>query len=262
MGKRIEALRRGLLVLDHLGRDGPQSLASLARATGLPKPTLLRILDTLEATGHVRRGLIDGLWRATVARHDAPLPGSLLAEICAPLLDRLCQRILWPSDIGIHREGTIRILETSRRLSPFLGNRTVADSIHVFPSAMGRAILAFTSEADRDRILAEVAMRDTPHDRPARDAAAMARLVAEVRAKGYGARNIGYYVSAPREAQVSAIAVPVMMGDIAIAAINLSWVARAMTEAEIVAAHLDDLRSAAGTIASEYAARGGMPDLR
>ena len=42
-----------------------------------------------------------------------------------------------------------------------------------------------------------------------------------------------------------AIAVPVDLGEGRLAAVNLSWVASAMTEAAFVQHHLEDLRAAA-----------------
>lgn len=255
MTKQIEALRRGLVVLDLLDSGGPHALADLAKTTLLAKPTLLRILGTLAATGHVRRGLMDGLWRSTGRQRPSPGPSDLLAEVSAPVLDALCQRVLWPSDVGRYRDGAIRVLETSRRLSPFLVNRTIAEGIHVMPSAMGRAILAFTSDADRARIMDGLITRGAPYDVAVRDPAALESMIASVRAKGYAVRHPGYYISVPQEGLVSAIAVPVMMDGIAIAAINLSWITSAMTEANFAAAHLADLQRAAAALSENFAKR-------
>lgn len=257
MTKQIEALRRGLVVLDLLAKAGPHSLAALARASALPKPTLLRILATLEATGHVRRGLIDDLWRATTNRHPVTGREHLLAEICAPALDGLCQRVLWPSDVGVYRDGSIHVLETSRRLSPFLVNRTVAVGLHVLPTAMGRAILAFTPEPDRQAIIDTLAAQNAPYERAAHDPVAMSRLIEDVRAKGYGARTPGYFMSKPQEAAVSAIAVPVLVDGAAVAAVNISWITRAASEADVVATHLGDLQAVAASIAEDFATRIG-----
>ncbi|MBL0283610.1 MAG: helix-turn-helix domain-containing protein, partial [Zoogloea sp.] len=46
--KTIDALSRGLDVLRSLEERRGQSLAELHRATGIPKASLLRILETLE----------------------------------------------------------------------------------------------------------------------------------------------------------------------------------------------------------------------
>ena len=251
MTKQIIALRRGLAVLDLLSSTRSLSLAELAQQTGLAKATLLRILVTLEEAGHARRGLSDNRWRA--AGRGGPMDADgMLAEVSAPVLDSLCQKVLWPSDVGVYRGGAVYVLETSRLLSPFLVNRVVSYGIHVLPSAMGRAILAWTSDQDRADILNDLRHIDGPYDGMARDPEAVEPLIRETRARGYAVRHPGYFVTTAREAQVSAIAVPVMSGTRAIAAVNLSWVAKAMTEADVVSAHLDDLRAAAEEIGDAY----------
>ena len=59
--KTIRAIERGIAVVDIINQIGPASLKSIYEASGLPRPTLLRILYTLEQTGLIRRGLGDGL---------------------------------------------------------------------------------------------------------------------------------------------------------------------------------------------------------
>lgn len=58
--KTIDALARGLVVLRSLEERRGQSLAELHRATGVPKASLLRILDTLEQGGFAWRAIGDG----------------------------------------------------------------------------------------------------------------------------------------------------------------------------------------------------------
>ena len=61
--KTIDALSRGLDVLRGLEERRGQSLAELHRATGIPKASLLRILETLEQSGFAWRAIGDGRYR-------------------------------------------------------------------------------------------------------------------------------------------------------------------------------------------------------
>lgn len=248
--KTIAALQRGLQVLEILREYEPATLDELTRRSGLPKPTVLRILRTLAESHVAYQALSDRRWRLgaqmPVAKGDTA--AVRLAEVAGPVLDRLCRRVLWPSDIGVFREGAVRVLETSRRRSPFLVNRNVTTQrIHVLPSAMGRTILAWSSTAVRARILAEMADRGDGQDRlPLPEG--FEDYLAAIRATGYATRLRGYYVILPREGRISAIAVPVRLGDGEIAAINLSWLTSAATEADLAAATLGPLRAAAAEI--------------
>ncbi|MFN4098822.1 MAG: helix-turn-helix domain-containing protein [Pararhodobacter sp.] len=244
--KRITSLERGLLVMDLLRRGGPMALAEVTQRSGLPKPTVLRILRTLAGSGVAHQGLADRLWRLSPQSLLKDDPDARLTEIAGVMLDALCRKVLWPSDIGVYRDGAIQVLENSRRMSPFLVNRDViSQRIHVLPSAMGRAILAWSPEATRHRILSELPMLGGGADRTPPPAAELEREHALTRTRGYAARQKGYFVSVPREARVMAIAVPVDLGSSRIAAVNLSWVASAMTETEFVANHLEELTDTA-----------------
>src|SRR5262249_31927489 len=63
MTKTIRCLERGLQVLRALNATPISSLRDVHRLTGIPKPTLLRILLTLEQSGAVSRRLADGRYR-------------------------------------------------------------------------------------------------------------------------------------------------------------------------------------------------------
>lgn len=249
----MRGLERGLSVLAALENHSGLSLRDLHRQTELPKPTLLRILGTLEANGYARRRIGDGIWRRT-ARGQEEAPSSrleaLLLDIGGDVLDELCRRVVWPSDLAIYRRGAMQILETSRRLTPFVINRTgIGLRVPILQSGLGLAWFAFCSDEEREETLKTLIASDDPYDRPARDRSAVDAIVAEARAKGYGVRAKGYQ---PRrtmtEEKTSGIALPVFAHGRVIAAINLVWILAALDEEAFVRQHLADLREAAAAI--------------
>jgi len=58
----VNAAERALAILDAFIGDGPRRLAEIAKATGLAKPTVLRLLVSLERSGYVVR-LSDGRYQ-------------------------------------------------------------------------------------------------------------------------------------------------------------------------------------------------------
>jgi DNA-binding IclR family transcriptional regulator len=92
------------------------SLHEIHQATRISKPSLLRILNTLEHVGFVSRRLADGHYRISAFarmgrkrdRYDR------VAEAAAPVLDRLCQKVSWPSDLMVPAGDHMEIRETSR----------------------------------------------------------------------------------------------------------------------------------------------------
>lgn len=253
----IRALSRGLTVLQAVQDSAGMSLHELSRATELAKPTLLRILRTLEAEGYVRRGLTDQQYHANVraVRSEEEVHRSVLAEVAAPVLDQLCQEVLWPSDLAIYHDGHMWVQETSRRRSPFIMNRAVTRfGIHMLQSGMGRAYLAYCQPAKRKEILCRLEESSEPHDVLVRKKGMVEEMLQDVRSKGYATRLTGYFVTQPNEARLTAIAVPVMADEEVFGSVNLVWIAHAATEEQFVRRHLKRLTGASAEIAKRFIA--------
>ena len=62
----IKGLGRGLQVLKFLHTEPISSLHEIFEATSISKPSLLRILNTLEQSGMVARRLADGRYRLSL----------------------------------------------------------------------------------------------------------------------------------------------------------------------------------------------------
>ncbi|MBS4047201.1 MAG: helix-turn-helix domain-containing protein [Alphaproteobacteria bacterium] len=255
--KSIRALARGLEVFKAVVKRRDASLQQLYEDTGLAKPTLLRMLKTLEEGGLARRSLGDNRYRVSSGARLFFLPPSdadLIAERAAPLMDALCREVLWPSDLGVYSDGAIQIIESSRYQTPFPVNRHLMGyTVHVLMSAMGRAHLAFSPPAVVREIIERLRQSDDPYDWGARDPAKIMRSLAAIRSAGYAVREPGYggWV---RPGQGDAIAVPVLQGRRVLACLSLSWPADAATVKQIVSRHLGQLKATAAEIAAKVAA--------
>lgn len=254
----IRALSRGLSVLQTVQDGAGLSLHEISRLTGLAKPTLLRILRTLEEDGHVRRGLTDQLYRANMRFVPTleEVQRSVLAEVAAPVLDRLCQDVLWPSDLAVYEDGFMRVQETSRRRSPFMMNRAVTKfGIHMLQSGMGWAYLAYCEPEKQCEIIERLTRSSEPYNQIARQRDKVERILEDVRRQGYATRATGYFVTQPTEARVSAIAVPVRSDTEVLGSVNLVWISQAATEEQFVQRHLQRLIEAAREIGGRFKGR-------
>ena len=138
----IRGLERGLQVLQALQSNPIASLHEIHLATRISKPSLLRVLNTLEHAGYVSRRLVDGHYRISAFarmgrkrdRYDR------VAEAAAPVLDRLCQNVRWPSDLMVPAGDHMERRETNQPYSPFFVHPWYRDR---FSPASGEPILHF-----------------------------------------------------------------------------------------------------------------------
>jgi IclR family mhp operon transcriptional activator len=254
----IRGLERGLRVLKVVCATTASTLQEIHAATTLPKPTLLRILRTLEQEGMVRRRLADGRYQiAAGARNITSKLGRYdrLAEVAGPILDDLCRRIEWPSDLAVPAGDHMVIKETSRPLSPFvLRHDQIGHKINWLLSGHGRSYLAFCAEAEREDLLELMRRSRLPENQLAFHPLKINRIFAEVRRRGYATRDPshagGYYGRAPYSDGLSAIAVPVHSSGRIYGALNVLWLKKAHTIDHMLQLHLEDLQNAARRIAA------------
>jgi IclR family mhp operon transcriptional activator len=254
----IRSLERGLRVLQALHDRPIASLHELYKETGISKPALLRILQTLENSGFVARRLADGHYRISsnvtnlVHKRDRY---EAVAEAAAPVLDRLCQKVSWPSDLMVPAGDHMEVRESSRVRTPFsiyFLNHRVGTPVNWVLTAVGRAYLAFCPDKERERILELLRKSDKPENRLARDAKLFERILAETRAQGYATRDpsfSGGYYGRPFPDGLSGIAVPLIDRGRVHGVINLIWVKAARSVDSMVRDHLADLQAAAAEIA-------------
>jgi IclR family transcriptional regulator, mhp operon transcriptional activator len=256
----IRGLERGLQVIELLEANPMLSLQELHRATRISKPSLLRVLTTLERAGRVSRRLADGYYHISAFGRTARKQDRYdrVAEAAAPVLNRLCQKVLWPSDLLVPAGNHMERRESNRPRSAFrippAGSETreVGQPVGWLLTAVGRAYLAYCPAVERDRILQRLRNSDKPEDRLARDPKRFDKVLAETRARGYAIRDPayigGFYGGPPHRGGTAAIAVPLVDRTRVHGSINILWISMAFTVEEFVAHHLADLQAAAHEI--------------
>jgi IclR family transcriptional regulator, mhp operon transcriptional activator len=265
--KPIESLARGLRVLQVLQEVRAASLHDLHLATGIPKPTLIRILHTAHQQGMVWQRMVDGAFLPSHAQRRLESDDdSWLVEIASPVLDDLSHRLQWPSVLAVPRLDHMETLETnsSRTYFDALPPRPRGYRVNMLGSASGRAYLAFCSEQEFDAVIARLRHKDLPADALANDDEALRRLVETTRQRGYGIRapDFGGDYSRPRsdvDDGRESIAMPVRLGQRVVATINLTWRRQVMSTTGMVQRHLGDLRAAVATV-EERARAAGVGD--
>jgi IclR family mhp operon transcriptional activator len=256
--KIIKGLERGLLVLQALQMQQDCSLHELYSVTRISKPSLLRILHTLARAGLVTRRLADGRYRIGSTLTRAPTRRAnrdRIAEAAAPILERLCERVSWPSDLMVPAGDHMEIRETNRTHSPFLlHSERIGLHVNWLLTAVGRAYLAYCPAKERARVIAVLARSTKQEDQLARETGRLNVILAGVRERGYATRDAahtgGYYGGPPQADGLLAISVPLRDGPRVLGAINMLWLQTAFTVEAFAARHLSDLQNAAAEIVS------------
>lgn len=244
----VQPVMRSFRVLEALNTRSPSSLATLHVVTGLPKPTLVRLLDTLIAGGYVARLSRRGGYALTerVLRLSSGFKHSdHVVEAGRPFLSALTARYRWPVAMAtLDRDAMLVRLSTGHE-SPFMTDPALINRrLPMLVAALGRAYIAFCPDAERDAILAMLRSSNVAANSSARDTHHVNSLIKRV-------RRLGYASTAPVPGDPAmGIAVPVIHGDEVLACITMRYIGSAMNEAEAVTRYLIPMQETAKAIAA------------
>jgi IclR family mhp operon transcriptional activator len=187
----VEAVQRALEILRIVNQLRVASVKDIFAATGYPKPTIVRMLETLIADGYVARDDMCNGYRVTsrVQELNAGYSGiSLVIEAARPWLVDLTQRLKWPTGIAT-REGSSLILQFSTAaISPWSYPYTrVGAVMDLIATATGRAYLAFCSDDERELLLEQANLKGA--NAPLDNVGDLDSLLQRVRRDGYAVRD-------------------------------------------------------------------------
>lgn len=243
----VRAFKRGLDVLEAVNRSGGIRAGDVARQLDLPRPTVYRLLETLEELGYIARSASDDRFRVTrqaLGLGDGYDPGVVICQAAAPHLADLGRTLVWPVDLSTYENAAMVIQETTHSRSPLSIDRgMIGKRLPMLRTSAGRAYLAACPPRERDMIVSHLRRIDEADDRPYLDADRLARMLAETRERGYAVRNEGEFN--PRTAS---IAVPIVRDAVVFGCISIIWIRSALSLDEAVATCVGPLRDAAATI--------------
>jgi IclR family mhp operon transcriptional activator len=253
----VRSLERGLDVLHIVQRLGEATAGDIHRESGLPKPTLTRLLRTLEAKGFVWRSIVDAKFRPCHQNHGAvamPAAGYRLAAVAGPVLDALCAKVQWPSDVSVRNRTFMQLCESSRTRAYFTLNRLhIGFQISMLYSAPGRAYLAWCPEVERTEILRRLSAKPGKGSELLAQPKKLAQMLAQTRAQGYALRDPDWgggfdQTKSEYDDGLNAIALPILAGRGILGCVNIVWIARLFGPDRMVKEHLTSLQSAAAEL--------------
>lgn len=226
----IQAVSRAFALLEALNRRSWSTVGQLHRDTGLPKPTVVRMLQTLIQSGYVDKDPRQNGYRVT-ARVQSLSSGfhgdPLVVEAARPGAIALTREFHWPSGVAILDRDAVMIRFSTihdSSISPF--HATLNMRLSLFSNALGLAYYAFCPDSERRMLRAMIGDRENEL-LASRERGWLDWRVEQARAQGYAERDPG---TEPRNS--GTIAVPVMSGERVAATIGLTYFRRAVSPAD------------------------------
>ncbi|WER46288.1 DNA-binding transcriptional regulator [Cupriavidus sp. WKF15] len=256
----VRGLSRGLQVLRALNamENGRATSQQLSEATGLHRTTVRRLLETLVEEGFVRRSTSDDSFRLTLevrALSEGFTDDERIATVAPPIMGRLMQRVVWPSDLTTPDGDAMIIRETTHRFSPLSFHRSmVGRRLPMLLTAAGRVYFSMCPDAEREDIL-EVLRSGAGGEQQfklAHDDAFIRNLIRQTRKDGFGS-NQGDWSD---QRKIGAVAVAIQAEGRVLASLNVIYLQQAISAAEATRRFVPELQQAAKEMVEALEASG------
>jgi DNA-binding IclR family transcriptional regulator len=183
----LQTLSRGLRILRFVaGSPDLVRLRDVARALSLDRSIALRLLQTLEAEGFLRKDPVLKAYATGPALNNLGKPASLLERLtqsAKPFLEELTAVTGLTSHVGMLEDGHVSLVEVRMAAGPVAVQQMPGEFEEVYCSAIGKALHAFLPEAER--LSLANAMTFKPHkSRTLPDIAALEQECTTIRLNG------------------------------------------------------------------------------
>ncbi|MBV2160273.1 DNA-binding transcriptional regulator [Achromobacter denitrificans] len=250
----VNAAIRVIELLQAMNRQPVCSIHWLYQATGMPKPTIVRLMQTLASRNIVRHApqygaymLASEVTSLCSGYHGTPR----LVDAGAGPLDAFTEEHRWPVALAVFDHDAMVVRYSTIPHSPLsLHQSTINMRLSLASRALGRVYLAACSPQDRATILKILEGSTDPEDAPAKDGATLAAELDQVAALGYSLRAPGIRPIS------STLAVPVYDDGRVAAAIGMTWISSALQVQDAIRRYLEPLRDVSREISANLGKRG------
>ncbi|MCM2561675.1 DNA-binding transcriptional regulator [Lutimaribacter sp. EGI FJ00015] len=224
----VRALARGLAILHHVNKTGEARPGEIAKALGIPRPTVYRLLETLEELGYLAFSATSNYVRVTrfaAALGDGYTLTSEIAQAAGPIFAAYSKQLVWPLDLTVYHNAAMVIQETTHGRSPLSIDRGMTGfRLPMLRSSAGRAYLSACPEEERGLILEHLRRLNDPEDLPFLEDRLLTHLLDETRARGIAVRDSGEF-----RQETASIAVPIKADGTVLGCVSLIWIRSAMS---------------------------------
>lgn len=255
----VNAVCRALHILRIANQRSIATVNALHLQTGIPRPTIVRMLETLMHEGYVVRDNMCGGYRVTgkVAELSSGYRGiSRVIEIARPLAIGLTRQIKWPIGLGEIDGDAIEIRYWTGTISPVVHTNTVLGKRpDLLTSAMGRAYMAFCSDEERDRHIRAM-RKQMPLEFDAAKEAEYRGMLDRVRTTGLAMR-----VPGTGQKRLTTYGVPILETGRVAAVLSVSYFTASVPRRDVRKTVLDPLVETRASIEHALAFISDQPEL-
>ena len=246
----VRALSRGLNILRFLNKAGAARVAEISLELKLPRPTVYRLLNTLEEEGYVVYSGSNSRVRLSplaAALGDRSSMRSRLCQVAAPIIAKFTDINAWPVSITTYQDGHMVIEESTHNRSPLSVDKGMEGySLPMLRSSDGRVYLSACSKHEREIIIELIRAEGLSEDLPFLQKNWLGENLPAYFKQGFATRSPPIF-----RLKTSTLSVPIFFNERLIGCLSIVWVTKAMKLEQAVERYAVLLKKASEKISGE-----------
>ena len=249
----VGSVGRAFRILQILNSSGPVRVGEIAMRSDLPKPTVVRLIETLVSLGFVQKECVSKTYfvtpavRSLSAGADRP---EIIAQTSLPAIWKLTEELKWPAAVATLDSCRVFVCATTRNESKYALYYSYRQThLSLTSHALGRALLAFRDPQDCDALIAELLKKKSAKAQ-AYERRKIERMLDRVRYCGFAERD---RTLEPRG--TSTLAVPIMFEGRAFASLGMTYFTSAVPREKLILQLVPSLEKVAAHISDCVAER-------
>lgn len=183
----VKSVMKAFLIMEELDKSGELSISDLSERLRMDKATVHRLINTVKDAGYVGQNPDNKKYSNSLkllAMGNRVMGKSGVKHVARPYMEELSEKTGETINLGICVGNKIVYLDKLESSSTIKVDLGIGVSVPIFCSALGKAILAFTPEAERNEILNSIAFEKfTEHSIV--DRALLMKELEKIRQNGY-----------------------------------------------------------------------------
>lgn len=152
----VQALDRGLTLLELLAREGAANLTDLSLQAGMPAPTAYRLLNTLHRHQFAQFNDTNQEWSVGVQAYSVGcsyLARTSLVELARPIMQSLMSDTGETANLAVVDDGDVVFISQVEATHPIRAFHQPGSRSHIHASGIGKALLCVWARSDIESIL-------------------------------------------------------------------------------------------------------------
>lgn len=184
----IQSVTNALDLLEEFrGEETELGVTELSKRLGLHKNNVFRLLATLESRGYMEQNKVTGNYRLglrVLELGQVFIKHMGLLKMARPILEEISDTCNETAYLGVIRDDRVVYVDVVEATRPVRVISRVGVGLPVYCSAVGKAQIAFESEDEVDRLLAETPLKKYT-EQTVKNRAELLQLLEKVRERGY-----------------------------------------------------------------------------